>query len=342
MKTEYIISINGEENICNNKSSFNNLLMISKDIKVKDNKIEYKNKEFNYENKSYSNDKDFIYFHIIIDAPIDESNELELGLYEELLRNINKSIHKITNDIQVIWDDISFHYCKLAYPLIYEVENSMRKLLTKFMIINVGSNWEKDNTPNSLSNQNNKTKKLPERESLLYKLDFIQLSNFLFDKFAMHDINELISKNKGKSEFSIEEIEDYLPKSNWDRFFNDIVNIEAEQLKKKWDQLYILRCKVAHNNQFSKEDYRNLQDIINNIKPKIDKAIENLDNVQVDDYQVEILNENFIKMENYKDNLPMYLYIDYNLKELNKESKFIYEKEFIKKIIEEYLKRYKE
>lgn len=204
----------------------------------------------------------------------------------------------------------------------------MRKLLTKFMIINVGSNWEKDNTPNSLSNQNNKTKKLPERESLLYKLDFIQLSNFLFDKFAMHDINELISKNKGKSEFSIEEIEDYLPKSNWDRFFNDIVNIEAEQLKKKWDQLYILRCKVAHNNQFSKEDYKNLQDIINNIKSQIDKAIENLDNVQVDDYQVEILNKNFIKMENYKDNLPMYLYIDYNLKELNKESKFIYEKEF--------------
>lgn len=162
MRTEYLITIDNKDNICKDEQSFANLLMINSDIKINQNTIDYKNKTYGYKNKRYikkdnqSNKSDYIYFHLTITADIktttsNKQTQSEMRTYESLLRDIRVAISKVTATMQTIWDDVSFYYSKMAYPLIYDMENSMRKLITKFMVINVGANWVKENTPDNLT-----------------------------------------------------------------------------------------------------------------------------------------------------------------------------------------------
>ena len=329
MKTEYLISIDDTQNICKDEKSFANLLMINRDIEVSRKTIKYKGKTYDYENKKYLSKKsDYIYFHIAITADIiDLSDQVtpeqdeQIRLYEELLSEIRNIVFKVAFKVQTIWDDVSFFYSKLAYPLIYDIENSMRKLITKFMVINVGTNWEKENTPEKLQNYSKKNK----NEEMLYKFNFSQLSNYLFDEFVMYDINEFIKeqtqedkddekgaenqtnqsnadnqikKDNSKKIFTIDDLQPFLRKSNWDRLFSGIVDLEGEQLKKKWSELYEYRCKVAHNNHFIRADYNRVREIIDEIKPQIDKAIDNLDNVNISEADSEIFSENYATVYN--------------------------------------------
>ena len=55
-------------------------------------------------------------------------------------------------------------------------------------------------------------------------------------------------------------------------------------------------CTIAHNNQLTRNDYERILAIVEEIKPQIDKAIDNLDNVKVDDVDSEILSENFMSL----------------------------------------------
>lgn len=194
MRTEYLITINNKDNICKDEQSFANLLMINSDIKVHQNTIEYKNKKYSYENKRYtqrnaeSDNSDYIYFHLTITADINTTannsqTQAKIRAYENLLRDIRVAISKVTATMQTIWDDVSFYYSKMAYPLIYDMENSMRKLITKFMVINIGANWVKENTPDNLTEYVNDNK----TEGILYKFNFMELRSYLFDEFTMHD-----------------------------------------------------------------------------------------------------------------------------------------------------------
>lgn len=340
MKTEYLISIDDTQNICKDEKSFANLLMINPDIKVVKKTIKYKEKTYSYENKKYLGKKsDYIYFHIAITANItDLSNQVtpeqdeQIRIYEELLSQIKSIVFKVAFRVQTIWDDVSFFYSKLAYPLIYDIENSMRKLITKFMVINIGTNWEKENTPEKLQNFSKKNK----NEEMLYKLNFSQLSNFLFDEFVTQDLNEFIkeqtkendddndcgesqhnagnqsntqnqsnlvtqsnAQNQTKKVFTIEDLQPFLKMNNWDRIFNGVMELEGEQLKKKWTELYNYRCKIAHNNQFIRADYNQVREIIDEIKPQIDKAIENLDKVDISESDSEIFSENYATVYNF-------------------------------------------
>ncbi|MGM9535701.1 MAG: hypothetical protein ACI3VR_10630, partial [Intestinibacter sp.] len=328
MKTEYLISIDNTQNICKDEKSFANLLMINRDIEVSRKTIKYKGKTYDYENKKYLSKKsDYIYFHIAITAEITDLSDKvtpkqdeQIRLYEELLSEIKNIVFKVAFKVQTIWDDVSFFYSKLAYPLIYDIENSMRKLITKFMVINVGTNWEKENTPEKLQNFSKKNK----NEEMLYKFNFSQLSNYLFDEFVMYDINEFIkeqtqenkddeknAQNQGNVDnqikkdnsnkvFTIEDLQPFLKKSNWDRLFNGVVEIDGGHLKKKWSELYVYRCKIAHNNQFIRADYNKVREIIDEIKPQIDKAIENLDNVDVSEADSEMFSENYATVYNQR------------------------------------------
>ena len=93
----------------------------------------------------------------------------------------------------------------------------MRKLITKFMVINVGANWVKENTPDNLTEYvtENKT------GEILYKFNFLELRSYLFDEFAMKDMNDFIKGKNQDDSFTIKEIDKYLSKSNWDRYFNE-------------------------------------------------------------------------------------------------------------------------
>lgn len=111
------------------------------------------------------------------------------------------------------------------------------------------------------------------------------MSTFLFDEYRTLDIkalNEKIRLLEGKGdEVSLSEFKGFLPKSNWERYFREHVDCESSYLEVRWERLYKLRCKIAHNNFFTKDDFDQVMTLVQEVKPKIEDAIKNLDKVEV-------------------------------------------------------------
>lgn len=297
MKTEYLIPIDEQKHTLKSENGFINLLKTNDEIQIKENKIVYKKIEFAYMLKcNHIANSSINCFHLIIENSVDNSQfdleKEEIKIYVELLKVIRKIFLAYTEDFEILWDDISFCCSQIAYPKIYEIENLMRKLLTKFMLINVGTKWEKENIPSKIDRTKNK-EKVNVGNSLLYKLDFIELSTFLFEPYStkttLSDLKPLI-ESKDKKIFT--EIDQYLPQSNWARYFNDIVSADAEHIKKEWDELYKLRCKVAHNNLFGINELKHVTDIVTDLTPYINDAIKKLDEIEISEKDKETISEN--------------------------------------------------
>ncbi|WLR52428.1 HEPN domain-containing protein [Bacillus tianshenii] len=290
-KTEYLIVIDTKNSFCGNVNSFNRLLESYSEIKVSENTIDYANLKIEYtiQTGKFNNSDTDQYFHIKLTL----KEETKLQEFEYLLRIIRTLLGKISKmQIEVLWDDISFYYANKAYPLIHELENLMRKLITKFMLINVGTVWTDVHTPDSV---NIDKKKKNEKTGFLYNTDFIDLTKFLFDKYQTESIDKLYKKIQtlqDNSKINIDELEKFIPQSNWDRYFSELVECEQDFLKKRWDNLYQLRCKVAHNNRINRDEFIIIQNLSSEIKEKLVSAIENLDKIHIPTEEMELISEN--------------------------------------------------
>lgn len=290
LKVEYLISIIGNENFCNSKNTFDNLIQSNSNIRINKNDIKYKNINIKYTNQYfYINEENRKVFHVIL-----EFNDMEsIEIFEKFLREFREILLKVTDDIQVLFDEISTFYAIKAYPLINRIENIMRKLLTKFMVIKIGSGWDKNYAPTDIKKVINE-KKAEYMYNYLHKTDFIQLSSFLFDKYQIISAENFIRKLSNGQEIEKDTIQDFIPKSNWERYFNSIVNCEDEFLKKRWNKLYELRCQIAHNTKFDKNDYENVVRLIREVEPKLVEAINKLEQVEIQEDEKENLAENII------------------------------------------------
>lgn len=247
---EYLIFNDKKTIKAGNVESFNHLLQSDPDISIQRNKLTYSKLtvEYKVETGKVGN-SDNIYFHLKF-----RSIDIEkIEDFNKLLKAVKATLHITNKHPQTLYDGISLHYSQLAYPIISEVENLMRKLITKFMMINTGIDWMKERVPEdvkrSINLENNDI-------TYLHNVDFIQLKNFLFsENYPVHKENliEKLKKANDLKDINLEEIESLIPISNWDKFFFDKVTCSKEQLTKQWDELYKLRCKVAHNKSFGME-----------------------------------------------------------------------------------------
>lgn len=281
MKVEYLIIIDSGNPFCRDKKSFDNFLQSNADISIRGSIFKHKSLEVDYELQGGETEADKNrFFHIKLNCR-DESRIDEL---HDLLKATRKLLHMASDKKpQVLWDDVSFHYSEKAYPAIHEIENLMRKLITKFMLTNVGLGWTKEAVPEELKKS---TRTEPaNNNNYLYETDFKDLSTFLFDEYRTLDIKALNEKIRSlESEgdaVSLSEFKGFLPKSNWERYFREHVDCESSYLEVRWERLYKLRCKIAHNNFFTKEDYDQITLLVSEVKPKIEDAIRNLDKVEV-------------------------------------------------------------
>lgn len=299
MKVEYLVTIELKDSFCKTKKSFLNFLQSDSDISLTGKKVTYLNKHYEMEvsEENSPSDKHKI-FNVKINNPNEEHTE-EFSKFLRVLRSLLNMASK--NNIQTLWDDISYTYSLKAYPLIHDLENLLRKLITKFMLTNVGLSWSETAIPDELK-KIRKDKKSQGVNNYLYDTDFIQLSNFLFDAYRTQDLESLINKIKDHSEDSIKikEINEFIPKSNWQRYFQKHVDCEASLLKSRWEKLYLLRCKIAHNNFFEKNDYESLELMSDEIKPIIESAILSLEKITVPEEEREELAENAAINSNYK------------------------------------------
>lgn len=310
LNVEYLVVIDAKEPICKSIDSFGNLLQVNDGIKIIGDKITYADCCFGYDVSFDNLDSSMQrYFHLTLTL-IDSQNESH---FIELLRLLKSIVGKISGrQPEVLWDDISSNRCKIAYPVIHETENLLRKLITKFMFANLGLKWTKEAVPvevdstikgnNSDDEQSNRTKKSSNRSgNYLYQLDFIQLSKLLFKEYAtgnLDKVNEKISKATSIESLDIDELRELVPQSNWQRYFSPIVNCDSSFLEKKWSRLYDLRCKVAHNRFITEDELDEIKKGAQEVNKVFEEAIDKLRQVNVTEDQKEEIAENLIKTSN--------------------------------------------
>ena len=73
----------------------------------------------------------------------------------------------------------------------------------------------------------------------------------------------------------------FIPRSNWQRYFSKIVDCEDTYLQKRWEELYELRCKVAHNAIIGKLEYSRIIELSDDLRAKLQEAINKLPQVSV-------------------------------------------------------------
>jgi DNA-directed RNA polymerase subunit F len=277
-KVEYLVLFDANKTQCKTVAALKNLLQVDSDLSIERNKVTFERKTADLVVKlGKKDDKAHIYFDVMLKC----NEEDDLEWFSSLLRSIRRSLSLITKSTYVVWDDLSLYYSSQAYPLIFNIENLMRQVITKFMLTNIGLGWTKERLPTDVQqsvNINNKD------TNYLYNVDFIQLKNFLFSENYPSHKESLIKKFKAAkdlSELNIDEIRALIPESNWDKYFEPIVDCDAEYLKKRWDLLYELRCKVAHNKDFTKTSLEDVKKLVSELSPILQKAISSLDSIAV-------------------------------------------------------------
>lgn len=294
IKIEYLLPFITKDGICRDIRSFNSLLGSHSDISISDKKLRYKGSDYSYVvSVNEVPSQECTVFHVILE--ISQVTEK----FQEMLRSFNKTVGvHLKDDIQILWNDIGFERSKNLYPRIYQTENMMRKLISKFMLINLGAGWYKSAIPNEVKDSI-KSPKAKGKNGVLYEVDFIQLSNFLFKQYSIKDINKLPEVIEKFLEEEVlkekkEEILEYIPKNNWDRYFSQIVKCESDQLNKKWTRLYEIRCIVAHNNSLSLDEYNEGRELCDFLDTILQSAFDDLDKVEVSKEEIESITLNTI------------------------------------------------
>lgn len=293
LRTEYLVVTQKSSSFCNSIRTFNNLLNADSDIEIKSSKLRYKNLEVDYAiRKSELPDKELRFFHLkFVCHQLEKIDE-----FDELLKTVRTIAYKTGGQVKILWDDIAFHYSVESYPLVNEIENLMRRLIIQFMITTVGVDWDKEALPKDVKETIKKKKSNDNAvTSILHETDFIQLADCLFKPYFTKDTELLykqIERVKDITDLNLNELREFIPKSNWTRYFSSLVECEDTFLNKRWTELYDLRCLVAHNNMLRKTDYERIVFLINETKPKLQQAIDNLDKVTVPEEEKDNLAEN--------------------------------------------------
>lgn len=295
LRTEYIVVVKKSSPFCNSVKTFNSLLAANADIEVKASKLIHKGVEVDYDiRQSELDDKDLRFFHLKFSCP--QINKIDE--FDELLKTVRTIAYKTDVQVKILWDDIAFHYSIKSYPLVNEIENLMRRLIIQFMLTTVGVDWDKEALPKDLKDTIKKKKNGDNAiTSILHETDFIQLADCLFKPYFTKEADLLykqLEKANAVSDLKLDELKEFIPKSNWSRYFSALVDCDDGFLNKRWTELYDLRCLVAHNNLLRKSDYERITTLIHEIKPKLQKAIDNLDKVTVPEQEKENLAENVV------------------------------------------------
>lgn len=300
-RVEYLVVADPSKTKTKSIKSFKNLLQADDDIELTDKRFKVGVFEGDYtiSKGNTSNPKHKgIYFHLTFICKKEE----QIEAFVKALRSIRGSITLFSKQLYTVWDDVSSYYCNQAYRYINYIENLMRKLLNKFMLINLGMNWEKQRMPSDVLSSIHKDNK---DFNPLNNLDFIKLSDFLFSKnYPKHkeDVFKKLEAATDSSEFDLDEIRSLLPSSNWTKYFGSIIECDGDFIKKRWEELYKLRNAVAHNKNFSLNDLNRVKELTNEVGEYLEAATNQLDEVIVPEDQIEDVVQDVVQ-ENVKNYL---------------------------------------
>lgn len=282
IKVEYLIITENKGAFCDSIDTFNRLLQVNSNIEIRKSTLVFKkNLQVDIKVKTGElKDKNQRFFHLTMALRNDNPDIEQLT---ELTRTIKKIIYESGGQPETLWDDIALYYAKEAYPLIYEVENLMRKLITNFMLTNIGKKWVDESVPLEVKSALEMSKR-KDYINILHQIDFIHLVDFLFKPYQTNSSLVLFKKidsARSIEEFDLSDLKSFVPKSNWERYFSKIVECEDVYLKKRWESLYDLRCKVAHNAFIDKGDHEKIKTITQELRKVLNIAIDSLNKIYI-------------------------------------------------------------
>ncbi len=294
---EYLVVMPKNDSFCDSTETFNRLLEVDSSISIRDGKIYFKGQTcYKYEiTGDEVTGKEQRYFQLRFSSD-QNSGSLppDIEDFTVFLKCIRGIIARLGGQVETLWDDISFYYSKCAYPIIYEVENLMRKLITNFMIITIGKDWVAETSPNEVQEVINRSRR-KDYVNVLHTIDFIDLASFLVKPYSRRSTQELFDAlKKAKSIDDYNSLSNFIPKSNWQRYFSALVDCEDTYLSKRWTDLYDLRCKVAHNAIMAKSDFERILELSNDLKSKLLDALNKLPQVRVPKSERETVAENAV------------------------------------------------
>jgi hypothetical protein len=290
---EYLVLIDKTSTFCENAESFTSLLNVDSSINIRGGELTFqKRSRYAYAITSGEIDsKSQRYFHVKIAASDCDTQET-LDEFSAMLKKIRSAMSTLGGVPETLWDDISFHYSKIAYDVIYRVENLMRKLIANFMLVTVGAGWVKESAPKQVKEVIGKSKR-KEYINILHTLDFIHLADLLLRPYSVATHDDIYSQlEDAKTIEELAAIKALIPQSNWRRYFSKIVDCKDEYLNTRWKDLYDLRCKVAHNSLVDKSDYEQINKIAGELVGKLEDALAKLPQVVVPQMEINQVTEN--------------------------------------------------
>ncbi len=289
LRVEYLAIVEGTEEFCADVATFTHLLQADRRIRLQAEKLSFGGKEFVCEiNPGQTDDKTNRFFHLTLCLDITKKDD-----FEGLLKAIRGLLFKLSKrEPQILWDDVGRYYALKAYPIIHELENLMRKLITKFMLTKVGIAWTTEAVPKEVA-ESIKSKNID--STYLYHVDFIQLSNFLFKQYSNKDtkaILHVIEKCTDSTTLKLNDLKQLIPRSNWDRYFSSVVKSEGEFIRVRWERLYELRNHVAHNRSLSRAEFDEINRLVGEIRPVIDHAISGFGSITLSEEERDSITQN--------------------------------------------------
>lgn len=294
---EMLLIINKDTSFGRSPSAYKKIIEASEEVTFSPKQLKFNEQSFDYNISEYGNNKETISVKLTL-RDVNESNLITFSKLTRLFKKISSESN--LGSTQIIWDDISKYYSIQAYPLIHEIENLMRMLITKFMIHNVGLSWIKDSVPKEFSEALKKSEKNTDytEHNLMYQVDFIELSDFLFKSYREIEMADLIRKLiplefKDVNIDVFSELKKIVPRTNWEKFFESNIDAKSDIIIKNWSILYRLRCKIAHNRDFTKQDLGEVIRLTNIMRPILKKAIDKTETLTIDPKEKEELTSQF-------------------------------------------------
>lgn len=294
---EYLVIVPKNETFCDSVEAFNRLLEVDSLISISKDRIHHKNStSYRYEvtsNEVTGKEQRYFQLRFTMDKT-EKGGDENVERFTAFLKNIRSIVMRLGGQVETLWDDISFYYSQRSYPIIYEIENLMRKLIANFMLITVGKDWISETSPSEVQEAINKSKR-KDYVNVLHTVDFIDLASFLIKPYSKKSSQELYNKlRKAQSLEEYQELKEYIPNSNWQRYFSVLVACEDTYLSKRWEDLYELRCKVAHNAIVVKSDFERIVSLANDLREKLIDALAKLPQVEVPKSERDYVAENAV------------------------------------------------
>lgn len=288
-------------------------LIFEKDsIVVDGKKVKYRLKNIQKESSKGDNSENLNRFYVLI---ITFESDDDLERFELIDKEINNFIESFNNMSMLILEDVlSQYYSKKAYELIHIIENKTRSLIAEVMYLKSDNmDWEKALTKSLGIRDTGKGEKPLDGKyfSDLTKLLFTIYEDDTRDgydsrKLFVEGIKNLeqLTNNGNLEEDNLEElktyieqVQEYAPKSVWDRYIADYLEGSeklSNNLKTILQQLSSPsgpRNTIAHNKFFRRKEYETLESNVEKILKSITEAVDLFESKVVTSYSDEDSND---------------------------------------------------